>query len=161
MTDVFSVMNRSEDVVEKEQEKFTIKKASPFDFLNSINSGKDIFEGHENPEVLEKEYTPWIVNRGLSHFADTIFMANFTNRYYLLDNKLQYDYLINTIRPKKRISKWWKKEHNDDIELIEEAYGYSARKAEAALAILSSDDIKTIRKTLNKGGIKKNEAIYR
>jgi len=155
MTDIFDVMNRAEDVKEAVEEDYKIKALySPFDFINSINANKSLFSGSDNPEQVEKEYNPWMVNRGLSYFSDTIQMANIVNQNYHLDKKLQYDFLINTIRPKVRRSKWFKKEQDDDLDVIKEAYGYSERKAEVALSLLSPDQLKSIKKRLHKGGLK-------
>jgi len=78
--------------------------------------------------------------------------ANEMNRYALTDNKLQFDYLLNSIRPRKRFSPWAKKEINSDIDLIKEYYGYSNRKAEEAMSILSSAQLEYIRSKLYKGG---------
>lgn len=83
---------------------------------------------------------------------DTIMYANEMNRYALSDNKLQFDYLLNSIRPRKRFSPWAKKEINSDIDLIKEYYGYSNRKAEEAMSILSNSQLEYIRSKLYKGG---------
>ena len=78
--------------------------------------------------------------------------ANEMNRYSMVDNKLQFDYLLNSVRPRKRFSPWAKKEINSDIDLIKEYYGYSNRKAEEAMSILSSSQLEYIRSKLYKGG---------
>lgn len=78
--------------------------------------------------------------------------ANEMNHYSMVDNKLQFDYLLNSIRPRKRFSPWAKKEINSDIDLIKEYYGYSNRKAEEAMSILSSSQLEYIRSKLYKGG---------
>ena len=78
--------------------------------------------------------------------------ANEMNHYSMVDNKLQFDYLLNSIRPRKRFSPWAKKEINSDIDLIKEYYGYSNRKAEEAMSILSSSQLEYIRTKLYKGG---------
>lgn len=111
--------------------------------------------GTENDELSEKSYAPFIVNRGLSYFPDTIMYANEMNIHNHLNNKLQFHYLINTIRPKKRFSKWAKRKEDNDVDAIKEYYGYSRVKAEQALSILSSEQVKAIKKRLHKGG--KNE----
>ena len=127
---------------------------SPFDFVNSINqSKKDLMTGTENDELAEKGYTPFIVNKALSYFPDTILYANEVNRLAHIDNKLQYSYLLNSIRPAKRFSKWAKKEDSDDLEVIKEYYGYSNEKAYQALSILSKDQLNHIKKQLEQGGI--------
>jgi Bacteriophage clamp loader A subunit len=160
VTDIFDVMNRIEDIVEEEEE-FKLKPLySPFDFINSINEHKDLLSNAEDPEAVEKDYAPWIINRGLSFFSDTVNIVNFVNINHHLDKKLQYAFLINTIRPKKRFSKWFKKEKDSCLDLVKEAFGYSDKKAEAALSILSPSQIKEIKRRLSKGGLK-NEVISR
>ena len=155
MSDIFDVMNLSSDVVEVVEEDFRPTAVySPFDFIHSINSHKNLFNGPHDVNQVEKEYNPWIVNRGLSLFQDTATLANFVNQNYHLDKKLQYDFLLNTVRPKFRKSKWPKKEKDADLDIIKEAFGYSDRKAEVALSLLSPEQVKNIKKSLKKGGTK-------
>lgn len=125
------------------------KKASPFDFLQSINVTKnDIFQGNE------KGYVPFVVNRSLSYFNDTVLLANEMNRYHHLDEKLQYHFLLNIVRKRKRFSKWVKPETENDIEVVKEYYGYSNDKARQVLSLLTPEQITTIRNKVNKGGRK-------
>ena len=108
----------------------------------------------EDPEV-EKDYIPFLVNRSLGYFMDTIMYANEMNRFNSLDYKLQYDFLLNIIRPRKRYSKWLKKSKNDNIDLIKKFYGYSYTKAKDVVDILSEDQIEHIRSKLDTGGLRK------
>lgn len=126
---------------------------NPFDFVNAINSTKKNLI-KEDP-ALEKEYTPFLTNKSLSYFTDTIMDANLMNMHHGLDKKLQFDYLINTVRPGKRFSKWAKKVENNDIEVVKTYYGYNDRNAEVALSLLSADQLKTIRDRLENGGVKR------
>ncbi len=127
-------------------------KLSPFDFLNSINDTKVnlIVDGD-----TEKEYNPFMVNRGLSYFPDTILIANEMNLAPHLDKKLQYDFLINMVRKRKRFSKWAKAETESDLEVVKEYYGYSNEKARQVLTILSPDQLEKIRTKVSKGGRRK------
>lgn len=126
---------------------------NPFDFVNSINfTKKDLMSGTENDELAEKGYAPFIVNKSLSYFPDTLLYANEVNMLAHIDNKLQYHYLLNSIRPAKRFSKWAKKEDSDDLEVVKEYYGYSNDKAYQALSILSKDQLKLIKEKLQQGG---------
>jgi hypothetical protein len=128
--------------------------SNPFDYVNSINFTKqDIMSGTENDELAEKGYAPFIVNKSLSYFPDTILYANEVNKIAHIDNRLQYHYLLNSIRAQKRYSKWAKKEDSDDLEVIKEYYGYSNEKAYQALSILSKDQLNHIKKQLEQGGI--------
>lgn len=124
-------------------------KVNPFDFLNSINYSKENLIENEQDE---KEYNAFMVNRGLSYFQDTILIANEMNTNPHLDSKLQYDFLINMIRKRKRFSKWLKPTIESDIEAIKEYYGYSNDKAQQVLAILSTERITKIKEKVNKGG---------
>jgi flagellar capping protein FliD len=124
--------------------------------LNSINKSKtNLINDSDNPDVTEKEYNPWIVNKSLSYFADTVQFANIVNSIHSVDKKLQYDFLINIVRPKNRYSKWVKKEDSGDIDIVKEVYGYSSKKAEIALSLLSTEQIAALKRITNKGGLKK------
>lgn len=126
---------------------------NPFDYVNAINYNKqDLMTGTENDELAEKEYVPFLTNRALSQFPDTILYANEMNMRAHLDNKLQFHYLINSIRPKKRFSKWAKRQDSESFAIVKEYFKYNNTKTEQALAILSPDQIKIIKKKLNTGG---------
>jgi hypothetical protein len=124
---------------------------SPFEYLNSINDTKvDIIVD----DITEKSYNGFMINRSLSYFPDTVIFANEMNRYHHIDKKLQFHFLINTIRKRKRFSKWIKPELDTDIEVVKEYYGYNNEKARQALSLLSSSQIEELKKKVNKGGRK-------
>jgi hypothetical protein len=127
---------------------------SPFEFVDSIMVTKiDLMDADPN---CEKEYVPFIVNRHLSYFPDTVLYADDLNRSTGLDKKMQYDYLLNSIRPqKKRFVKWHKPESSSDLEAIAEYFDFSMQKAKEAQKILSKDQVNEIRKKLIKGGVNK------
>jgi len=126
---------------------------NPFDYLNSINwTKKNIMKD----DIDEKAYNPFLVNRTLSYFQDTIAYANIMNQYHHLDNRLQYEFYINIIRQRKRFSKWIKPETSEDIEVIMEYYGYSNEKARQALPLLSSQQLQQLRQKVDKGGRRTN-----
>ena len=125
----------------------------PFEFTKTINDTKHNLMD-EDPEV-EKDYIPFLVNRSLGYFMDTIMYANEMNQKNSLDHKLQYDFLLNIIRPRKRFSKWLKKSKDDNIDLIKKFYGYSYTKAKDVVDILSEDQLKYIRSKLDIGGLRK------
>ena len=124
---------------------------NPFEFLKAINETK---EQLIVDDITEKQYNAFIVNRGLSYFYDTVLLANEMNRYHHLDSKLQNDFFINTIRKKKRFSKWLKPNEADAIEVVKECYGYSNEKARHALTLLSDNQLNELKKRMNKGGRK-------
>ena len=120
-----------------------------FDYLNSINlNKKDIMID----DVCEKAYNSFMINRGLSYFQDTVILANEMNRYHQIDNKLQYHFLINMVRKRKRFSKWAKAQKESDIDAVKEYYGYNNEKARQALTLLSPDQITIIKNKVSKGG---------
>lgn len=102
----------------------------------------------------EKNYNSFVVNRTLSYFPDTVAIANEMNRYHQIDEKLQYHFLLNIVRKRKRFSKWVKPEIENDIEMVKEYYGYSNDKARQVLPLLSAEQLKTIKNKVDKGGRK-------
>lgn len=126
---------------------------NPFEYLNSINVTKEnMMRDTENDELAEKEYNPFMINRGLSYFQDTVLFANEMNFRSGLRNKMQYEFLLNGVRKRKRFSKWFKAERDEKIELLKEYYGYSTEKAKQALAVLSENELKKIKDKTEKGG---------
>ena len=126
---------------------------SPFDFSKQILQGKKQLIVDE---PTEKFYLPFIVNRALSYYQDCVSFSNEMNQRHHLDKKLQNDFLLNTIRSMKRpFAKWAKPEKNKDIDLLKEMYGFSTPKAREALKLLSDNDISTLRKKSDTGGIQR------
>ena len=125
---------------------------NPFDVINDISLKKAGLITDQN----EKDYNPFLTNRGLSYFPDTIFHVQEMNTMHHLDKKLQYDYLFNSIRKSKRFSKWSKKDNSKDTDAITEYFGYSRKRAEEALNILDKEQVKAIKKMLDKGGVAKD-----
>lgn len=116
---------------------------TPFDFINDISyNKKDLIE--EDPNNI-KDYNPWMVNKGLSYFHDTIEYANYMNLHYQLDKELQYSFYINIVKPRKRFSKWHKSEKDSDLQAVMQYYGYNVNKAKEALSILSPTQIEKIK----------------
>jgi hypothetical protein len=121
------------------------------DYLNAINySKKNLFDTED--EYVAKEYTPFVVNKCLSYFPDTIHAVNEVNIRSHMDKKMQFDFLSSIIRPRKRFSKWIKKEKYENIELIKNYYGYSNRRAEEVLPLLSDSQLSEIKESMNVGG---------
>ena len=134
--------------------KRTLLDMNPFDYINAINDTKqNIINESDNPELAEKLYPPYLVNRGLSFFVDTVYLANEMNRYHQLDSKMQFDFLINIVRKKKRYSKWFKPQPDEDVEAVMEFYGYSLDKARQVVGLLTQDQITQIKKSHYKGGL--------
>ena len=121
------------------------------DYLNAINHTKEKLMDTEDEE-WERKYSPFIVNKCLAPFQDTILLVNEMNQYPNIDKKLQFDFLINSLRPRKRFTPWLKAKKLENIEYVKEFYGYNNEKAKVALTILNDDQIATIKQKLNKGG---------
>ena len=127
---------------------------NPFDYLNAINDTKeDIIGESDNPELAEKLYPPYLVNKGLSYFIDTIYLVNEMNQRHHLEKKLQFDFLINIVRKKKRYSKWFKPQQDDVVDAVMNYYGYSQDKARQVVNLLTEDQITQIKTSQSKGGI--------
>ena len=123
------------------------------DYLNSINLDKKNRLDTDDPG-WEKNYPAYIINKCMSQHMDTVMYANEMNQYSFLDHKMQYDFYIHIVRPKRRFSPWGKKQKIDDLDLVKRYYGYSTDKAIQALRILSPNQIDYIKDKLNKGGKK-------
>ena len=120
------------------------------DWLNSINvTKKNLID--EDPS-LEKEYSPYIVNRIYSGHLDSIMFANEMNQYHSLPKKMQYTFLLNTLRKKKRYSPWLRKDEIKDLDYVKRYYGYSNDKAKQALRILNKEQLNFIRSKFETGG---------
>ena len=103
-------------------------------------------------EMWEKKYPPFIVNKCLAPFPDTVMLVNEMNKHHQLDKKLQFDFLLNSLRTRKRYTPWLKASKLKNLEYVKEYYGYNNEKAKSALKILNDEQIKTIKDSLNKGG---------
>lgn len=126
---------------------------NPFDYINDINyDKKDIIRNSPNPELAAKGYNPWLTNKTLSYFQDTILYSNEMNKNAHLSNHMQFDYFLNSINKRKRFAKQSKKVVSDDINNIAKYYGYSLKRAEEVLSILTAEQIKTIKQKLETGG---------
>jgi hypothetical protein len=125
--------------------------ASPFDYISAVSyTKKDMFK---EEDFAHKEYAPFMVNRGLSYFPDTIMYANEMNRNDHLDKDCQFYFLLNSITKNKRWSKWAKKDPvSKNLELVKEYFGYSDERAKEALSVLTKDQLKLIKEKLDKGG---------
>ena len=122
------------------------------DWLNSINQTKENLID-ENPE-LEKDYSPYVINRCFSGHIDSVLFSNEMNQYHFLPKKMQYDFFINSLRKKKRFSPWIRKDKIKDLECVKQYYGYNDEKALQALKNLNKLQLDFIKKRLDTGGKK-------
>jgi len=122
------------------------------DWLNSINFNKDdLLE--DDPSAIKK-YPPFIVNKCLSGHIDSIMFANEMNKSHFLDKDMQYKFLLNSLRKKRRFSPWLKKEKVSDLDAVKKYYRYSDEKAHQTLRILTKEQIAYIKKKMDTGGMK-------
>lgn len=129
------------------------KDYSPFDFLNAVNLTKeDLIGNNENPELIEKQYSGYMVNRGLSYFEDTILHANEMNQRAHVFNKAQFDYYRGALRKRKRFSKWHKADKDKDLDAIQHVYQCNRTVAKLYMKALSTEDVKSIHTKLETGG---------
>ena len=120
------------------------------DYLYSINqSKKNILD--DDPDAARK-YPAYVVNRCLSSFTDTVLYANEMNKNSHLPPKMQYDFFLNSVKPRKRFSPWARKDSIDYLDIVKEYYGYNDDKALQALRILTKDQLDKITYLLRKGG---------
>lgn len=122
-------------------------QTTPFDWLNAINLKTEIDE-----TLVEKEYNPFMVNRGLSYFNDTVLWANEMNMKSFLDKDLQYKFLLNTVKKGKRFGKWAKSEKDETIDMLVEFYQVNRQRAQEISRLLNTKQIQTIKEKMFKGG---------
>ena len=121
------------------------------DYLKAINKTKEKLMDTDD-KMWEKKYPSFIVNKCVAPFTDTIHLVNELNMHHHLDSKLQFDFLLNSLRSRDRFTPWLKAKKIKNIEYVKEYYGYSNEKAKAALDVLNDEQIKTIKDSLSKGG---------
>jgi hypothetical protein len=124
---------------------------NPFEYVKAINTTK---EDIMVDDITEKQYNAFIINRSLSQFADTTLLANEMNIHHHLDSRLQFSFLLNTVRKKNRFAKWAKQDSSSDLEAVKTYYGYSNEKARSALTVLTHEQLEEIKVKVNKGGRK-------
>ena len=123
------------------------------EYLKSINSTKENLMDKDDP-LYEKKYPAFIINKCLAPFNDTIMLVNEMNINNHLDNKLQYDFLLNSLRKQNRFATWMKASKSKNLEYVKEYFSYNNEKARSALNILNDEQIAYIKNKLNKGGKK-------
>jgi hypothetical protein len=105
---------------------------SPFDFVKNVSYTKEKIDFEEN----KQHYIPFLINRSLSYYLNTVLLANEMNINTYLDPKLQYDFYFNIVRKEKRFSKWHKRQNMEEIKTIGEKYRCNWRRAKEIFNIL-------------------------
>ena len=123
------------------------------EYLKSINTTKQNLMDNDD-KAWERKYPSFIINKCLAPFNDTIMLVNEMNVNTHLDNKMQYDFLLNSLRKQHRYASWMKASKSKNLEYVKEYFGYNNEKARSALKILSDKQIACIKSKLDKGGRK-------
>ena len=124
-------------------------KINPFDFVKSVSYSKvDIMPD----EVAEKSYQPFLVNRALSYHQDAIMLINEMNVHHSLEGRLQYSFLINTLRKRNRFSKWQKPYESKKLDTVKSAFGVSTQKAKEYLELLNDKQYRELKDSMKIGG---------
>ena len=126
--------------------------SSPFEIISAIGYTKDVSEYPE--EVVEDIYNHFLINRTLSYHADCLVYANEMNQRHQSDSWLQFQFYLNSLRPRKRFAKWEKANKVDDLDTVKLAYEYNNRKALQVIDLLSDEQINELKKD-RKGGVVK------
>lgn len=123
------------------------------DFLKSLNQKKTPMKNlDEDLQSTVKSYTPFIINRCMSYFPDTIIQSNNMNFNSGVSKEMHYDYFLYSVRKRNRFSPWLKKENIQDLDIVKEYFGYSDRKTREIFDLLSEEDIEMIKKETYRGG---------
>lgn len=117
---------------------------NPFDYVKAINEKRNI----DNPSL----YTPFLSNRAFSYHLDTILIANEMNKYPDLPSEVQFAFMNEAVRKGRRFSKWYKEDDPPNLELVMNYFGYNKQKALAALQVLTQENLRDIKKSLDTGG---------
>lgn len=130
------------------------KDYNPFDFMNAVSFSKeDLIRNNDNPALIEKQYTPYMVNRGFTNFEDTILHANEMNMRAHLFPGAQFDYYRGALRKRKRFSKWPKAEKSADLDAIQHVYNCNRTIAKMYLKALSKEDLAYVHSKMITGGV--------
>lgn len=121
------------------------------DILKSINRTKDL---SVITEENASDYSPFIVNRCLSYFPDTVLYVDEMNKRPNIPRHIQFLFLVTAISKRNRFHPWLKKNISENIELIKKAYGVSFKQAVEIEPLLSEESINILKESLNEGGAK-------
>ena len=143
-----------EDEVKFDDEDYSKESYCPFKFfLGSINITKENVLLDDSNGKIEEAYNPFIINKTLSYFPDTIMQSNTMNQFFDLDKKLQYEFLLNSIRKKKRFSRWIKSNIEENVDIVKQYYKVGNEKAVEILSLLNDEQISIIKSELSEGGV--------
>lgn len=127
---------------------------SLFDYLNDITQKKEyIFDPNDN-----KNYSMFMINRGLGQHLDTILLADELNKRCGVSKQMHYDFLFYSVDAKKRFSKWAKQD-TTDLDLVaylQEKYCINKQHALDYMNMLDKTEVKELKlESERKGGLSK------
>ena len=126
-----------------------MSKRNPFDFVKSVSyDKKDLMVD----EVEEKAYQTFLVNKALSYHQDSVFLVNEMNIRHGADGRLQYLFFINTLRKRKRFSKWHKPYESKKLDTVKTYFGVSTQKAKEYLELLNDKQYRDLKNNMKLGG---------
>ncbi len=123
---------------------------SPFDYINNISQSKSSIWDDNS----DREYSAFMVNRGLSQYADTIMFAQIMNTYgSYTSNRAQYDfYRYGITNKKKRFAKWSKAKKHEDLLEYASYFGMTPDLFEKNLELMTDEQISEMKSMFEKGG---------
>ena len=122
-------------------------------YLTAINYSKEKLLDTDDRD-WEKKYPPFIINKGLSYFSDTVMYANEMNRLHHATKHMQFSFYLNSIKSRKRFSNWLKSSKIKDLDVVKQHFGYSNKKAQEAISLMTKKQLDYIKERLYKGGKK-------
>lgn len=124
---------------------------TPFDFVKSITHTDEYLIGTEHDAG---EYVPWVVNRALSVYPDTLIDANEMNCMPWIDRRMQYDFLFHSVRKYKRpfVKYPSNKKVSENMDLVRQLYSFGNKKAHDAISVLSPEQLAELKLIFEKGG---------
>jgi len=128
-----------------------VEVMTPFDIINAVNEKKEI----DRSEMISN-YSPFIINRGLSMVRDTVFFANEMNQRAHLDKDEQFDFYFGSIPKGKRWGKWAKADKlEQNLVDVMGFFCINRSVAEQYLRILTDKQLEEIHEKQNYGGKKR------
>lgn len=118
-------------------------KLNPWDYIKSINQSKEYL--FSNEEISSREYSPFMVNRGMSHSLAGLPFAEAMDQASHLDSKIQYDFYFFGVPKSHKYTPWvsGKKSHGVEIdkllEILAEDYQLSPKRALEYIDLLTDE----------------------
>lgn len=127
--------------------------SGPFEYVDSVSHGKtDMMRGTKDDDEAERGYVPFLTNRALSYHVDSVMHANEMNSRHWAQKLLQYDYLLASLRKRKRFGKWAKETEDDRLQQVRETLGMGLRESKMAWDALTSEQRDRLYSITEKGG---------